>query len=156
MGATTIWERWDGIKPDGSFQVPSMNSYNHYSYGAIGDWMYRVMVGLDTYEDGPGYQHIRVQPHIGGGFTHASASLDTYYGKLSNSWKLESGKLSMDVEIPANTTATIFIPADASDIITESGVIVSQSNELQLQKVENGYVPVKLGSGMYHFVVTKK
>ena len=62
----------------------------------------------------------------------------------------------MDVEIPANTTATIFIPADASDIITESGVIVSQSNELQLQKVENGYVPVKLGSGMYHFVVTKK
>jgi alpha-L-rhamnosidase len=156
MGATTIWERWDGIKPDGSFQVPSMNSYNHYSYGAIGDWMYRVMVGLDTYEDGPGYQHIRVQPHIGGGFTIASASLDTYYGKLSNSWKLESGKLSMDVEIPANTTATIFIPADASDIITESGVIVSQSNELQLQKVENGYVPVKLGSGMYHFVVTKK
>jgi alpha-L-rhamnosidase len=54
MGATTIWERWDGIKPDGSFQVPSMNSYNHYSYGAIGDWMYRVMVGLDTYEDGVG------------------------------------------------------------------------------------------------------
>jgi len=156
MGATTIWERWDGIKPDGSFQVPSMNSYNHYSYGAIGDWMYRVMVGLDTYEDGPGYQHIRVQPHIGGGFTHASASLDTYYGKLSNSWKLESGKLSMDVEIPANTTAIIFIPADPSDTITEGGVVVSQSNELQLQKVENGYVPVKLGSGVYHFVVTKK
>jgi alpha-L-rhamnosidase len=59
MGATTIWERWDGIKPDGSFQVPSMNSYNHYSYGAIGDWMYRVMVGLDTYEDGVGYKHIK-------------------------------------------------------------------------------------------------
>ena len=156
MGATTIWERWDGIKPDGSFQVPSMNSYNHYSYGAIGDWMYRVLVGLDTYEDGPGYQHIRVQPHIGGGFTNASASLDTYYGKLSNSWKLESGKLSMDVEIPANATATIFIPADPSDTITEGGVVVSQSNELQLQKIENGYMPVKLGSGVYHFVVTKK
>ncbi len=81
MGATTIWERWDGRKPDSTFQTPGMNSFNHYSYGAIGDWMYRVMVGLDTYEDGPGYKHIRIMPHPGGGFTKAQASLETNYGK---------------------------------------------------------------------------
>ncbi len=89
MGATTIWERWDGEKPDSTFENPGMNSFNHYAYGAIGDWMYRKMVGLDTYEDGAGYKHIKIKPHIGGGFTSASASLDTYYGKVSNSWKIE-------------------------------------------------------------------
>ncbi len=156
MGATTIWERWDGIKPDGSFQVPSMNSYNHYSYGAIGDWMYRVMVGLDTYEDGPGYKHIKIQPHIGGGFTNASASLETYYGKLSNSWKLENGNLQMDVEIPANTLATVYIPAANADAIKESGEMLSSRNIMQIVKSEDGYVVVTIGSGTYHFLVNNK
>ena len=81
MGATTIWERWDGIKEDSSFETPGMNSFNHYSYGAIGDWMYRVAAGLDTYEDGPGYKHIKVMPHLGGGFTSVAADLQTYYGR---------------------------------------------------------------------------
>ncbi len=152
MGATTIWERWDGIKPDGSFQVPSMNSYNHYSYGAIGDWMYRVMVGLDTYDDGPGYKHIKIKPHIGGGFTNASASLQTYYGKLSSSWKVDADKTYMDVEIPANTTATVFIPAKNAGSVTESGAAVSAVDT----RMEEGYVVVKLGSGMYHFIIFKQ
>lgn len=153
MGATTIWERWDGIKPDGSFQVPSMNSYNHYSYGAIGDWMYRSMVGLDTYEDGPGYKHIKIQPHIGGGFTHANASLETYYGKLSSGWKLEADKTLMDVEIPANTTATVFIPASSAAAITEAGgtLPVLQNAKTPVK----GYVELELGSGIYHFSIKK-
>lgn len=156
MGATTIWERWDGIKPDGSFQVPSMNSYNHYSYGAIGDWMYRVMVGLDTYEDGPGYKHIKIQPRVGGGFTNASASLDTYYGKLSNSWKVDADKFTMDVEIPANTAATIYIPAASMDAVTESGTALSSAKNIHPEKTEDGYVIVTAGSGVYHFSVSKK
>ncbi len=155
MGATTIWERWDGIKPDGSFQVPSMNSYNHYSYGAIGDWMYRVMVGLDTYEDGPGYKHIKIQPHIGGGFTHASASLQTYYGKLSSGWKLEQGRVLMDVSIPVNTTATVFIPAGNAGDITENGSALSSLPDVKILGMQNGYVSVLLGSGEYHFVAIK-
>ncbi len=156
MGATTIWERWDGIKPDGSFQVPSMNSYNHYSYGAIGDWMYRTMVGLDTYEDGPGYKHSRVQPHIGGGFTNASASLQTYYGKLSSGWKVEADKVLMDVEIPANTTATVFVPANSVEAVTEGGASLSANKDLQVVKVAGGYVELTVGSGVYHFSVAKK
>ncbi len=149
MGATTIWERWDGIKPDGSFQTPSMNSYNHYAYGAIGDWMYRVMVGVDTYEDGAGYKHIKIKPHIGGGFTHAAASLQTYYGKLGSSWKLEGNTLVMDVEIPANTTATVYVPAKIGETVTEKTGVARDG------KMEDGYLVVTLGSGIYQFTVNK-
>lgn len=155
MGATTIWERWDGIKPDGTFQVPSMNSYNHYAYGAIGDWMYRVMVGLDTYEDGTGYKHSKIEPHIGGGFTHASASLQTYYGKLSNSWRVTGDQLVMEVEVPANTTATVFVPAKSADDITESGAPLTQSKDIKLLETKEGSVKLSLGSGKYQFAVKK-
>jgi alpha-L-rhamnosidase len=151
MGATTIWERWDGIKPNGTFQTPSMNSYNHYAYGAIGDWMYRVMVGLDTYEDGVGYQRIRIKPHIGGGFTHASASLNTNYGKLSNSWKIQNSTISMEVEIPANATAVVYIPATGGDAVTEGGKALSLNKELKILSPETGYVVAQVGSGKYQF-----
>lgn len=148
MGATTIWERWDGIKPDGTFQSVGMNSFNHYAYGAIGDWMYRKMAGIDTFEDGAGYKHIRIQPHIGGGFTHAAASLETYYGKVSNEWKIENGKLKMDVSIPVNTYATIYVPAKMASDITESGKELSKES---IQGTESEYVVLKIGSGEYHF-----
>lgn len=156
MGATTIWERWDGIKPDGTFQVPSMNSYNHYAYGAIGDWMYRVMVGLDTYEDGTGYKHSKIEPHIGGGFTNAAASLQTYYGKLSNSWKVSGDQLTMEIEVPANTTATVFIPAKSVDAVAESGAPITQSKDIKLLETKEGSVKLSLGSGKYQFAVNKK
>lgn len=151
MGATTIWERWDGIKPDSTFQVPSMNSLNHYSYGAIGDWMYRVMVGLDTYEDGVGYKHIKIQPHIGGGFTHASASLQTYYGTVSSGWAIDGGKITVDVEIPANTTATVYIPTADGTSVTENGIALSAAKDIAPAGSEAGYTVVKIGSGKYHF-----
>ncbi|KAA9035645.1 Bacterial alpha-L-rhamnosidase [Ginsengibacter hankyongi] len=155
MGATTIWERWDGEKPDSTFENPGMNSFNHYAYGAIGDWMYRKMVGLDTYEDGVGYKHIKIQPHIGGGFTYASASLQTYYGKVSNSWKIENHKILMDVEIPANTKATVFVPAESADAIKESGNVLSQVLGIKLKNSKDGYVALELGSGTYHFEIQK-
>src|SRR6185369_8864764 len=132
MGATTIWERWDGQKPDSTFETPGMNSFNHYAYGAIGDWMYRKMVGLDTYEDGVGYKHIKIQPHIGGGFTNASASLKTYYGMVINSWKVDNNGITMDVEIPANTTATVYMPASNADAVTESGKAVSSLSDIKI------------------------
>ncbi len=151
MGATTIWERWDGIKPDSTFQVPTMNSFNHYAYGAIGDWMYRVMAGLDTYEDGVGYKHIKIQPHIGGGFTYAAASLQTNYGKLSSAWKITAGKMVLDIEIPANTTATVYVPAKDAGTITENGMLLSSLKNITVTGVENGYVILQIGSGKFSF-----
>jgi alpha-L-rhamnosidase len=156
MGATTIWERWDGIKPDSTFQTPTMNSLNHYSYGAIGDWMYRVMAGMDTYEDGAGYKHSMIKPHIGGGFTTASASLITYYGTLSSSWKVEKDRILMDVEIPANTTSTVFIPAAGIEDVTEGGKQLTQVPGITVAGSGDGYQIIKLGSGTWHFAAKKE
>jgi len=155
MGATTIWERWDGQKPDSSFQSVGMNSFNHYSYGAIGDWMYRQMVGLDTYEDGVGYKHSKVQPHIGGGFTNASASLETYYGKLSSGWKLQGDEIYFDVTIPANTIASVFIPTKEVAKVSENGQALSSVNGLKIIGQKEDYLETQLGSGEYHFIIKK-
>ena len=154
MGATTIWERWDGIRPDSTLERPSMNSYNHYSYGAIGDWMYRVMVGVDTYEDGVGYKHIRIMPHPGGGFTNASVKYQTYYGELSSGWEIRDGKLSIAAKIPVNTRATIFIPATSVNNVTENGVSITPGSGIKtVVSQTTGYVELEIGSGDYHFEV---
>jgi alpha-L-rhamnosidase len=153
MGATTIWERWDGQKPDGSFQTPGMNSFNHYAYGAIGDWMYRVVTGLDTYTDGPGYKHIKIEPHLGGGFTQASSTLQTYYGPVTSGWKVAGSQTNFDIEIPANTAATVFIPAKDAANITEGGNAIGTVAGIKLGATANGYVQLELGSGKYHFEV---
>ncbi len=151
MGATTIWERWNGIRPDSTFEPASMNSFNHYAYGAIGDWMYRVMAGLDTDEEGAGYKKVRIKPHVGGGFTHATASLQTRYGRLTSGWKVENGKLSFEVEIPANTTATVYVPAEKPEMIKESGKELASILKHGEVQMENGYAVLKIGSGKYKF-----
>jgi alpha-L-rhamnosidase len=151
MGATTIWERWDGIKPDSTFEVPSMNSFNHYSYGAIGDWMYRVIAGIDVYEDAPGYKHIKIMPHPGGGLTYANADLKTYYGVISSHWKMDNGSLRFDVEIPANTKATIYIPASSVELIKENNIALTSVKDIKVVGKEANYIVVEVGSGGYHF-----
>ncbi len=148
MGATTIWERWNGIEPDSTFQTPTMNSFNHYAYGAIGDWMYRNITGLDTFEDHPGYKKIRIKPHTGGDLTYASATLKTYYGEIGSSWKVVDNALTLDVEIPHNTTAIVYIPA--SDV-KESGMPLKDIKEVNYMGEEDGYVKVAVGSGKYVF-----
>jgi len=153
MGATTIWERWDGIKPDKTFEAVSMNSFNHYAYGAIGDWMYRVMTGVDTYTDGPGYKHIKIMPHPGGGFTNASASLQTYYGNVSSSWEVKDGKIYYTIEIPSNTKADIFLPAKQAEDITEDSKLLSSDKGLTVGAYQDGYIGINVGSGVYHFEV---
>jgi len=153
MGATTIWERWDGIKPDGTFETPSMNSFNHYAYGAIGDWMYRVIAGIDTKTDGPGYKQIVIKPTLGGNLQNATADYETNYGKVSSHWKLDNGSLALDVEIPANTTATIYIPANSASAVTVDGKPIASEPEIKPADAETGYIGVNVGSGVYHFSV---
>ncbi|GAB3783922.1 alpha-L-rhamnosidase [Spirosoma horti] len=150
MGATTIWERWDSMKPDSTFQSPSMTSFNHYAYGAVGDWMYRTITGIDTDEAGPGYKHSIIKPQPGGKLTSASASLQTYYGTLRSTWKTEAGKLTLTVEVPANTTATIYVPASSAAAVQEGGKALAASG-LTVAGTEPGYVVLKTGSGVYTF-----
>jgi len=110
QGATTIWERWDGQKPDGTFQSIGMNSFNHYAYGAIGEWLYTYVAGIKIDEEHPGYKHFIIAPHPGGGLTNATATYESIYGKIVSSWKQNGEKTSYEIEIPANTTATVILP----------------------------------------------
>ena len=151
MGATTVWERWDGIKPDGTFETPSMNSYNHYAYGAIGDWMYRVIAGIDTKTEGPGYKQITIKPTVGGRLDSVKADYETNYGKVSSHWKVTNGAVALDVTIPANTTATVYIPAKAGSSLLEGGQPAASNPEIKPAAAETGYLVVNIGSGVYHF-----
>ncbi|PWS26470.1 alpha-L-rhamnosidase [Pedobacter yonginense] len=110
MGATTIWERWDGIKQDGSFQTPDMNSFNHYAYGAIGDWMYKNIAGINPVQEKPGYKAVVISPKPGGNLTSASATLETVYGTVKSSWVIQEGIFKLDVSVPANAKARVILP----------------------------------------------
>ncbi len=153
-GATTIWERWDGIKPDGSFQDAGMNSFNHYAYGAIGDWMYRVVAGIDTAEDAAGYKHILIQPQPGGGLTHVRASLRSLYGEIVSAWQLTDADFRLQVTVPANTRATVRIPASDLAQVTEGGQPLDVAAGILSAQVEDAAVVVQVGAGRYEFVST--
>ncbi len=151
MGATTIWEKWDGIKPDGSFQSPGMNSFNHYAYGAIGDWMYRNIAGLQ--EGSPGYKDIIIRPQIGGNLEFAKAIYKSYYGDIESQWKLINGILKIDVAIPVNTNAKVFIPSISIDNIHEGGNPIKSNKEIINIETENANTIITIGSGRYSFTV---
>jgi alpha-L-rhamnosidase len=111
-GATTIWEHWNGWTPDKGFTDPSMNSFNHYAFGAIGDWMYRRVAGIDVDPDNPGYRHviIRPQPLVGSGFASVCAAYDSIRGRIASGWRMEGDQIQFDVTIPANVRATVRLP----------------------------------------------
>ena len=88
-----------------------MNSFNHYAYGAIGDWMYSVVAGIGIDEARPGYKHVVIAPRPGGGLTYAKASVHSVYGRVASGWEISSGRFVLNVEIPANATATVRLPS---------------------------------------------
>ena len=151
QGATTIWERWDGQKPDGSFQITEMNSFNHYAYGAIGEWMYRVMAGIDIDEAAPGYKHVLVQPQPGGGFTSVSASHETPYGKVGSAWTLQNGRFELAVEVPPNTRATVRLPKARLASVSESGKTLADGNGITGHRQDGDASVIEVGSGQYRF-----
>jgi alpha-L-rhamnosidase len=108
MGATTIWERWDSMLPDGTINAGEMTSFNHYALGAVADWMHRTIGGLAPAE--AGYRRIEVRPRPGGGLTHAHARHVTPYGLAESSWKIETGTFRLTVIIPSNATAIVTLP----------------------------------------------
>lgn len=112
MGATTIWERWDSMMPDGSINSGEMTSFNHYALGAVADWMYRTIGGLMPAK--PGYQQMEIRPQPGGDLTHATVRHLTPYGLAESAWKIENGKFELDVRVPPNTTARVTLPGDDS------------------------------------------
>ncbi|MBN1583617.1 MAG: alpha-L-rhamnosidase, partial [Anaerolineae bacterium] len=153
QGATTIWERWDGQKPDGTFQDPGMNSFNHYAYGAIGEWMVRAVAGLDIDPELPGYKHVLVQPQPGGGLGWVKASIDSMYGRVACEWQvIDAGQFLLNVTVPANTTATVLIPAAQLAGVTEGGQPLDRAEGIVKAAQEGDAVRIEIGSGSYAFM----
>ncbi len=150
-GATTIWERWDGIKPDGTFQTTGMNSFNHYAYGAIGQWLYGTVAGIMPDVHQPGFKHIILAPHPGGGLSSAQASYHSMYGKILSKWEISNGRMRYTVVIPSNTTANITLPAAANVAVLVNDKDLHQIKYIsQLTREQNNLI-FEVESGTYTF-----
>lgn len=148
-GATTIWERWDGWTPGKGFQDPGMNSFNHYSLGSCGEWMFASLAGIDT--DGPGFRKLMIRPTPGQGISWVKASYDSIGGKITTSWKVEGDSFSLDVTIPPNASATICIPAKDAAAVKESGKPAATAAGLKFLRMDKGAAVYEAGSGTYAF-----
>ncbi|MFN8531099.1 MAG: alpha-L-rhamnosidase C-terminal domain-containing protein [Anaerolineae bacterium] len=126
MGATTIWERWDSMLPDGSINPGEMTSFNHYALGAVGDWMHRTVGGIAPLE--PGYRRIAIRPYPSGGLTNATTRHLTPYGMITCAWTLNAGQFELTLTVPPNTDAAVSLPGQAS-------------------------APIEVGSGTWHWSV---
>ncbi len=149
MGATTIWERWDGQKTDSTFQDPGMNSFNHYAYGAIGDWMYRVSAGIEA--KSPGYKEILIQPHLTSKLDYSKASFESPYGTIASGWERKEGIILVTVTIPANTKATIVLPVVDAASVTGNGKTLKENPDFSSIRTSDNNVILESGSGQYRF-----
>ncbi|MET0494533.1 MAG: family 78 glycoside hydrolase catalytic domain, partial [Actinoplanes sp.] len=143
-GATTIWERWDGIRTDGSLQDVGMNSFNHYGLGSVGDWLYRSVGGVGP--AAPGYQKVLIAPKPGGTLTSATTALQTAYGETRSEWSRSGSALTLKVVVPPNATATVQVPASSAAAVTAPAEAVAQG-------YANGAASYALPSGSYTFTV---
>lgn len=159
QGATTIWERWNSYSKEGGFNPDQMNSFNHFAYGCVGEWMYRYMAGIAPDEQQPGFRHIVLQPtldrHEGTErITEVSASTWTAYGTIRCSWQDRGkGRLTYNVTVPANTTATLHLPVADGMMVAESGRLADQCDDIRFEERCADCNVYTIGSGSYRFVV---
>jgi alpha-L-rhamnosidase len=154
QGATTTWERWDGWTPEKGFQDPGMNSFAHYSFGAVYQWMVENIGGIRS--DGPSYRHITVSPQMDGQLTRATTRYDSIRGRIETAWERRDGVFSLRVDLPANTTATVYLPLDAGaaeSSVTEGGDPLGTAQGVKLLGRQKDRAVIEVGSGSYRFEV---
>jgi alpha-L-rhamnosidase len=153
-GATTMWERWNAYTEETGIHDPGMNSFNHYAYGSIGEWLYRVVAGINA--GAPGYREIALRPRPGGGLTYAEASYRSSRGLIRSGWHQEDDGMRYDVTVPANTTATLEIPTDDPSSVREGELPADEAVGVRFIKYENGFAVYHLGSGTYRFTAPSR
>jgi alpha-L-rhamnosidase len=153
-GATTIWERWNGWTHQDGFFNPQMNSFNHYSLGSVGEWLFRHVAGIELDPEAPGFQRFVLRPFIAHGLDFARASYRTLHGEIVSDWKLAGGTLTWAVRIPANTTARVCVPGAAGAAVTEGGVAIERSEGLRVIGREGKFLVCEAASGSYRFEST--
>jgi len=154
-GSTTMWERWDGWRPDKGFQDAGMNSFNHYWLGCVNEWLFTQAAGVDT--DGPGFRHIVIRPEVdwsGQGLHWVKARYDSIRGPIMSSWKVEDGRFHLKVAVPVNSTATVYVPAQEVEDVSADGRPIAQEKDIKFLRVENGRAAFLVGSGRYEFAST--
>jgi alpha-L-rhamnosidase len=124
-GATTIWERWDAIKADGSVFDPSMNSYNHYAYGAVCQWLFESVAGFRPDPERPGFKHIVFEPVIIPALGHVEASYDSAAGRIEAKWKLDGDAVTYDVVVPEHANGTLLLDMSCRDIAVDGAAATS-------------------------------
>lgn len=152
QGATTIWERWNSYSKTEGYNPMSMNSLNHYAYGAIGEWMYERIAGIAPLE--AGYKVIKIAPQAKEPLTSASASLNTPYGKVSSSWEIKEGTFNLKVVVPPNTTAKVIVPANTSDQLMLNGKLFEDTNQAKLLSTTEAGFELSVQPGTYNFTST--
>ena len=150
QGATTIWERWNSYSKDKGFGDVKMNSFNHYSLGACGEWMFRSMLGIET--DGAGFKKITMKPELGEGITWAKGHYDSIQGRIGSDWKIENKTFHWNITVPANTTATVYVPAKDAAAVTESGKPAAEAEGVKFLRMENDRAVYQVAAGSYGFV----
>lgn len=152
QGATTVWEHWDGMREDGSLWSRDMNSFNHYAYGAIGEWLYRDVAGIRPDEHRPGFGMVHIEPQPGPGLDWVKARVDTMYGTVSSAWhRHDNGEMEVEVHIPANVSGTVLLPLAAKAAVKEQGQPLDKVTEICAFRAEGPDTRVELGSGSYTF-----
>jgi alpha-L-rhamnosidase len=149
-GATTIWERWDGWTVEKGFQDPGMNSFAHYSLGAVGQWLYETVGGISS--DGVGFKKIIIHPQPDKTIAWAKASYKSINGLITSSWKTENGRFMLDVVIPANTTAKVYIPAKNAGSVIEDGKSANMADGVKFLHHDANFAVFAVESGSYHFI----
>lgn len=153
-GATTIWERWNGWTHEEGFFNPHMNSFNHYSLGSIGEWLFRHVAGIELDPQINGFSRFMLRPYVSSSLAHARASYRTMHGTVTSGWRLFGARLSWEVRVPANTTAVASIPTAAGAPITESGVALERASGVTIWHDEPGFRVCQLEPGTYRFEST--
>lgn len=151
-GATTIWERWDGWTSEHGFADSSMNSFNHSSFGSVGAWLYEYAAGIKVEADGAGYRRVVIRPHPGGGLVHARAVLDTNHGSVKSAWHIDGSDFRLQVLIPPNCSATVWIPTSDPTLVREGAALAATAQEIESTRVADGHAVFGIGSGSYEFV----
>jgi alpha-L-rhamnosidase len=151
-GSTTMWERWDSWRPEKGFQNPGMNSFNHYWLGCVSEWLFTQAAGIDT--DGLGFKRIIIHPEIvnpKNGFDWVKASYNSIRGKITSEWKLNHDQFQLNVTIPGNCTATVYVPAKDAANVTEGGKPATQAKGVKFLRMEGNISVFEIGSGQYAF-----
>ena len=155
-GATTIWERWDGFVPGRGYQDPSMNSFNHWALGAVGEWVWRELAGINPVENVPGYKHVVIHPRPAGDLRWAKARYDSIRGPIVSEWKIADGRFQLEVAIPANTTAAVFVPAKDKDSVNEGETLAAKAAGVRFLRMEGDSAVFEIASGKYRFHVAQQ